>query len=718
MTLSPTSDRSRSHQAVAGFGPPLVHHHAGGYGDPVPYYKVNGTAGSIALEIANGKLYALTPNGLCIYDIATPHHPRLIGEVEGLANARQLRVRGRTAFVTARQCGLWAVDVSDETNPKILSNFDTIEMATGLDVAGDVAFIGNRVFGIQCVDVSDPARMRHLSALRTGESQSVCYRDGLLFSGDWASGEITIIDVSDICSPKALSRLQLDGYGDGMAIRGDVLFASTGQHRKSGPKEDRHGAGHGLDIFDLSDPAHPVKLSRTAFPRFYFGPCDFWTPRLAGDLCFAADTVNGLFVVDVAELKAPKIVGNLILPKADPENPDVKVPFDRITDSAIPQGDPVSSIAVGDGVLYLSGNYTGIYAVDLPGKAKPEPRDQGRLPRVPLAPSDRNEPDGFYASGPTPANPTRAVAIDGDIAYAANVWDGITIYRLDEHGVERIGRAAIRYAADVKRVGNRLYVAEGQGGIGVYRIESATALVEIGRLPVLAPDLNFVQFLWAYADTDIVAATCAHNRVYFVDFTDPSNPRIVPNQDDQGPGLLYGDYGAQALVKGRYFAMARHCDGLQVFDLADPAAKKIWHDTFPLCSQTGGVTALGDVFLLMRAGGYAFFDPRHPIATPSLERHRFPGQDTLPDDVPDESPISRATMPQGEWEGVPVFDPATGRLAMVNRMAKTLFTYDFSDQANPRLLKHIRLHRHAHAPAFWKGRLVLPGGYSGLQLEK
>jgi hypothetical protein len=39
--------------------------------------------------------------------------------------------------------------------------------------------------------------------------------------------------------------------------------------------------------------------------------------------------------VDIPDLKAPKIVGNLVRSKAGPENPDIKVPFSQITDPAM-----------------------------------------------------------------------------------------------------------------------------------------------------------------------------------------------------------------------------------------------------------------------------------------------------------------------------------------------------------------------------------------------
>lgn len=685
------------------------------YGRPIPFRKVPGTAGTMSLELANGRLYALEDNGLSVFDLADPKAPRRLGHIGGMGNVRQLRVRGKTAFLSSRQCGLWAVDVSDDAAPKILSNFDGVEMATGLDVAGDVAFLGHRVYGIQCVDVSDPARMKHLSSLRTDESQSVYYRNGLLMSGDWAGGEVTVIDVADPLAPKALARIALDGYGDGMCMRGDVLFASTGQHRKSGPPEQRQGAGHGLDIFDVSNPKAPVKLSRVEFPTIYFGPCDYWTPRVSGTHCFASDTVNGLFLVDVSDLKRPKIVGNLVLPKRDPENPKNAVPYKQITDPAIPQGDPVASIAVGEGVVYIAGNFTGLYVAELPEAARPEARDFGRLPARPAAPFDHREA-GFVSSGAQLSNPTRAVAIRGDVAYAADVWEGLKIYRLSDDRIEPIGRAAIPYAADVKRAGDRLYVAEGPNGIGVYQIESDTALREISRFKELDTPPHFAQFVWAFDGHDVVAASSGSTHVLFIDFSDLAKPRTLLNQ--HGGCLVYNNYGGQGLVKDKYFGFSRVFGGIQLFELGAGSAKLIWDDPFPLCSQTGTLAAFGGEFLVMRCGGYAFVDPEKPVATRDLRRYPFPTSAGLPADVPDDSAISRAMFPKSEFEGQVDVDAATHRVAIANRMFKNVKVYDFSDRYNPRLLKSVELRANPNVPAFWKGRVVLPGGYSGLLLER
>lgn len=699
----------------AALGNPIVNAHPDPkYGNPIPFRKVPGTTGTMSLEIANGRLYALEDNGLSVFDLADPKNPRRLGHVGGMGNVRQLRISGKTAFLSSRQCGLWAVDISDDANPIIVSNFDGVEMATGLDVAGDVAFLGNRVYGIQCVDVSNPSKMKHLSSLRTDESQSVYYRNGMLMSGDWAGGEVTVIDVSNLLAPKAVSRIALDGYGDGMCMKGDILFASTGQHKKSGPQELRHGTGHGLDIFDVSDPEKPVRLSRVDFPAIYFGPCDYWTPRVSGNHCFASDTVNGLFLIDVSDIKNPKITGNLVLPKRDPENPKIAVPYKQITDPEIPQGDPVSSIAVGNGVLYISGNFTGLYIAELPGIAKPEPRDMGRLTQLPAKPFDHRE-KGFISSGAQLSNPTRAVALNGDIAYTANVWEGVKIYRLTEGKIEQIGRAKIPYTADIKRSGHRLYVAEGQDGIGVYKIVSDTELKEISRLKQLDGHLNFAQFVWAFDGHDVIAASNGSTVVSFIDFSVLTAPKIILRQ--HGRCLVYNNYGGQNLVNNKYFGFSRTFGGIQIFEIGAGSAKLAWEDTFPMCSQTGTLAAFNGEFLVMRCGGYAFVDPEEPVGVRELNRHPFPSSAGLPADIPDDSAISRALFPKSEFEGQVNADEPARRVAIANRIFKNIRVYDFSDRANPKLLKSAALNANPNVPAFWKGFVVLPGGYSGLLLE-
>ena len=113
-----------------------------------------------------------------------------------------------------------------------LSRHDTIEFATGICKSGDVLFVACRSFGVELIDVSDPTSPRHLSTVRTGEAQSVVERNGYLYAGVWASSEVVTVDVRNPWTPRITSRTPLDGYGDGVDVRGNYLYAATGHHSR------------------------------------------------------------------------------------------------------------------------------------------------------------------------------------------------------------------------------------------------------------------------------------------------------------------------------------------------------------------------------------------------------------------------------------------------------------------------------------------------------
>lgn len=708
----------RPPHSFSGLSEPLLCHHRSGYGEPVPHYKIKGTTGSIAVEVAGGKLYSLTENWLHIYDILIPRHPRLIGSVEGFINARQLAVRDSLAYVTSRQCGLWIVDVSDPVHPQILSNFDTVEMATGLDVSGSVAFIGARTYGVQAVDVSDPLKPKHISSFLTDESQSVLYRDGVLFSGDWARGEVSILDVSDLNAIKPISFIRLDGYGDGMFIRDNVLFASTGWHRKSGAEAKRYANGNGLDIFDISDLKHPVRLSSVKFPRFYMRSSDYWMPRVTGDLCIASNTANGLFFLDVSDLENPHIIGNLVLPDRDIENPSVVVSLDVPLNDPVPlHGDPIAAIAVGDGVVYIAGAYTGLYLIDMPS-AKPQEPSGASFPQVPENLNTAPHPD-FIASHDASGGAVRSVALVDDIAYAACSNDGLKVFQIDQNALAEITRTSIRYVASVGIKDGHLYCAEGADGLGIYRMVSATEFSEVSRIQKLATDeLSFVQYLWVPRDGNYIVASSASSRFFFINVENPTAPKVVSGEEMAG--LVYGDYGTHQLVGGKYFALTYCFGGLVVCDLSGSIPRTVFKENFPLCSQTSGLAAWGNQLFAVNMSGYSWVDINTMTAISDFKRHKFPDcpDDTLPPLPQDNSPITQAMIAKTLYDGFPTIDEQRSIVCMANRMFKTCGVYDFSDKETPKLIKRFFFRNTIHRPEFLEGRMVLPAGYSGLLLER
>ena len=495
---------------------------------------------AMALCVDGKNLYIGASHYLYVADISEPMNPRILGKVGGLGNVRQIAVQDGIAYVASRESGLWIVDARNPKSPKVLSRYDCIELATGIDVAGKVAFLGQRNNGVEFIDVSDPANPEHIRIIKTPESQSVKYRDGYLFSGEWHSGEVTVFDARDMADVKVVSRLKMDGYGDGIDLSGNLLFASTGHHSKDSgkAKEERFGGGHGLEIFDISDISNPRKISSVKFPKFYYIGNDFWTPRRSGNTVFAADTFNGLFAVDISDVKNPRIAGRITTPPKKEGAPS----------------SPISSVAVADGAVYVSSLDYGVMAVECPN-ARASAEGKGVLPKNPSYraqyPADSEK---FFVWKPERSAQVRAVAVSGDTAYAACGAEGIAVLRLSGSGFEEIGRIKMPFAGDVKIRGGRLYAAEGQNGLAVYNIDphSPAALSEIGRLKSLSPESSLVLWVWV-PEGNFIAATDRVGGIFFIDARDLKNMKVAFRKGGC-PG--WNKYFSGGIVGGKYAGMS------------------------------------------------------------------------------------------------------------------------------------------------------------------
>ena len=90
------------------------------------------------------------------------------------------------------------MDVSNPAAPRHISHYERVEQATGIELAGNFMAIGQRSTGVELVDITDRAHPQHIRMVKTQESQSCRYEDGILYSGGWSSGKVNMIDVRDI----------------------------------------------------------------------------------------------------------------------------------------------------------------------------------------------------------------------------------------------------------------------------------------------------------------------------------------------------------------------------------------------------------------------------------------------------------------------------------------------------------------------------------------
>ena len=118
----------------------------------------------------NGYVYAIQKkndvhNGrLCVVSAGQ----ELVAFYDGIGSTRQLEILGDTAFVTAREDGLWILDIS-ACEPKLICHYQSVEFATGLALCGNLAFISCRQFGVEIIDISDLTHPKQGSIIRVGE---------------------------------------------------------------------------------------------------------------------------------------------------------------------------------------------------------------------------------------------------------------------------------------------------------------------------------------------------------------------------------------------------------------------------------------------------------------------------------------------------------------------------------------------------------------------
>lgn len=635
--------------------------------------KVAGVGPCQAVETDGGRLYATGRGLFHVLDISKPARPRLLGTLKGLGNTRQIFVREKTAFVTARQDGLWLLDVSDAAKPAIISHYDTVEMATGIWVSGEVAYVATRQYGVEIIDVSDLRRPRHLGMLKTGEAQSCWARAGMLYIGDWAPKKLVVADVRDPRMPKIVGSADLDGYGDGGCLRGEVCFAATGHHSRAADQDAGHGRGHGLEIFDVNRPDAPVLLSRVKFPENYQISNDMWSARVSGDHCVVADTWNGLFVVNVRNLKEPEIVARALLPKR-------------------PQGDvadPVGGIALGDGVIYAAGVFNGLYVVKAPGLAATVVREADAGTPVPDAATEPPPPPDFIAYRPD--GQVRSVTVAGDVAWTACGKAGIQAIRLGDAPAAlsaTLGKGDVNHLAVA---GDRLYAAENAAGLGIYRIGPSMELKEVGRLAmpgrsvkqvVCPPPGRFALF------------HCGGAEAFVADVGDPAAPKVALR--DAQVGLFYGDQLVPEMLGGRFLVAFWQRSGPAWYDVGGttPAYRGNTPDE-NLFSFTDGACALDGRLLIVQRGKLHALEPGETRNVRQLPAFGIEGR-----------PL----------RGRPTTDGR--RLALSRRTDRRVEVLDIADLKAPRLLREYELPGHPGACAFWNGRLVVPAAYAGLLIER
>ena len=212
----------------------------------------------------------------------------------------------------------------------------------GFRLTADRAYVGANFFGLGILDISDPTTPTLLSRHKTLGQTKI---------GDVASGKVGIIDhmagfvlidVADETAPAALGSFFLDGYARDVVTAGSMAYATdspsglyvfdlsrSGEpapvgviHAPSAPRDIDVilgsgqdptlvvGAGGGdLQVYDVSDPAAPRKLSTFETPG--------GATRVSahGNYVYVADSGAGVQVVDLSNPASPTLAATVVTPR-------------------------------------------------------------------------------------------------------------------------------------------------------------------------------------------------------------------------------------------------------------------------------------------------------------------------------------------------------------------------------------------------------------------
>lgn len=427
------------------------------YGEEMPIFKSLNIGPCMDAAIHKDRLFVIGHRTFYVFDIKDPKNPIVIDSISNLGNVRQLEIQEGYAYITSREDGMFVVSINDVHNMTIVAHYDSVELATGLHISGKIGAITNRIYGIELVDISNPKRPKHISSTLTDEAQSLFIHKNYVFVGDWVARKLIILDISQPNHPKKVSDVQLDGYGDGIFIQGDLCFVATGHHGaglvEKVPTDPAWGAGHGLEIIDISNMKAPKRRSMVKFPKYYQRSPDWWDVQAVGNYAFVGDTKAGLFIVDTKNRDNPQFKGHVKLP--------------RTVFRGEAMNDPVNGFAVGKQTLYIAGS-TGLHLVDasyLPQTATVKVETSNVIPPIN---NSNNKSRSTYHTG----TQIYSVCLDSlmGAAYVAAGSGGVHEVKLSPAitGKQLIKTESVVY--DVQLENGKLFVAEGKGGLSVWEI--------------------------------------------------------------------------------------------------------------------------------------------------------------------------------------------------------------------------------------------------------
>ena len=643
-------------------------------GNPIEEVSQFQTESANAMYLDGNYLY-VGGGQIRIYDVSNPGSPALVGTAPVLGGVRQIVVQGDWLYTSNRETGAYVYNISDRANPYMVCRYDCLELATGIDVCGNVLFISHRDNGVEFVDVTDPTKPTHITQFKTNESQSIFYKDGVLYSGEWSGGQVTVFDASDMSNVTKATAVNLQGFGDGVWAQGNRLYASTGHnHRNSAPYQ-YSGDGHGMEIWDISNKLAPKFISRVEFDTFYKTGSDWWfaRPNADGTMIYCTDVYNGFYVVDARDEAHPKIVARW----------------------RIDSDHAINSLAVGDGYVYLAYGTYGGYMIKAPQATKAI-RDKGTAPANASYRDAYETPaaSNFYSWQPTKRGSVHSAAVYGDALIVACGDAGLYVVKQNPDGtLYQDSCVSDQYAGDVTIRGDQLYVARGEVGVDIYTVTSGPTLTKKKTLKSELGDSSMQFSFWVNAPNDKYLVSAPRSKGYsMIAIGGWSSFKTYTYRGQKSSSVNYNKFIADQ-VCGNDLLPYMSRTGLLWIDLSNTSSFSVSSPTSIKGGTSTGVTHFRDGSAL-----YGLDSRIYTVAAGGTSGTAHGSTNSLYSGVP-------------RWDG-------ENKVMFCNTNSKKLALVDVTNINSPSVIFSETTNGRPEAANFWNGKAVVPCGFQGLLVEK
>ncbi len=250
-----------------------------------------------------------TRSWLWIWDVTVPTSPvHLWNGIVSWSNlALDVVARGSYVYVAARGGGVVVFDVSKPTAPRVMVShalaFGQPLVAQGLAFEGEVAYVACVPAGgaLAAVDMSDPAHPKNLWLAPIGpdNSNQVALQNGFAYVANDDLGMQRV----DLARGRVSDRMFLpSSVAFGIALDGPYAYIAD--------------YNSGLQIADISDPAHPVQVGTWLRPDYRTArppkEMSWRSVDVQDGIAYLAMGALGLRILDVRDPRVPREIGSYV----------------------------------------------------------------------------------------------------------------------------------------------------------------------------------------------------------------------------------------------------------------------------------------------------------------------------------------------------------------------------------------------------------------------